>query len=188
MIVTVLWEDQRGQQAKSFGPHELVISSVADDLCDDLNDFHLKRAFLSRIVVGHPKKGNGSVLAALRRDLEAFSGPVVAVLDRDKAHKLWSHLHPSPSNCMQGIRRQFRIEAPGEYDLVFLINNVEDLVNAALQVMSKPPLMYKPDPDERDRILGEAVWGSRDVRAAIRVLCPSFDRIVKIVSGHCAKL
>jgi hypothetical protein len=30
MIITVLWEDQRGAEAKGFGPHELLLSCVAD--------------------------------------------------------------------------------------------------------------------------------------------------------------
>jgi hypothetical protein len=31
MQVVVLWEDQRGAQAKGFGPHELLLSCLADD-------------------------------------------------------------------------------------------------------------------------------------------------------------
>lgn len=32
MLVTVLWEDQRGTQARGFGPHELLLSCLADEL------------------------------------------------------------------------------------------------------------------------------------------------------------
>jgi hypothetical protein len=80
MIVTVLWEDQRGQQTKNFGPHELLLSSLADELSSDDENHPLQRRRLSKLVVGHPKKGNGSVLSAMKTELEAFGGPVVAAL------------------------------------------------------------------------------------------------------------
>lgn len=182
MITTVLWEDQRGQTVRGFGPHELLLSSLADDLCGDEDNYHSQRVRLSKIVVGHPKKGNGSVLAALKDELDVFGGPVVAVVDRDKAHKLWKN----PLNCMQGLTKQFKASAPGEYDLIFLINHTEDLLNAALRAMSRPPLQDKPDPGKRDSILGAAVWGPRVYREVLRQSCPSFDRIVKVVAGHCA--
>lgn len=38
-MITVLWEDSRGTAAKSFGPHELLLACVADDLDrDQLHD------------------------------------------------------------------------------------------------------------------------------------------------------
>ncbi|MEX1368630.1 MAG: hypothetical protein AB1Z98_36215, partial [Nannocystaceae bacterium] len=98
MQVTVLWEDQRGMQARGFGPHELLVACLADDLGID-------RQQLKSFVSSHPKKGVTKVRAALVRDLPRLStsGPVVAVVDRDKALDLWRGSKASMPTCMSGI-------------------------------------------------------------------------------------
>lgn len=101
MIVTVLWEDQRGEQAKKFGPHELLLSSVADDLSESESDQPQRRATLDKRIFGIPKKGDGNVRKALQKDLGKFRGPVIAVMDRDQVHRLWIDKQPPPSNCIQ---------------------------------------------------------------------------------------
>jgi hypothetical protein len=150
MQVTVLWEDQQGVRSKSFGPHELLISSVADVLGDQ------NRSALSKRLRGEAKKGNGNVLRALKDN--PYRGPLIAVIDRDKVHNLWKDVRPPPTNCMQGQSRQFRSVAPGSYDLVFLINHTEDLLDAVQASLGKPKLEAKPSPDARDRILQRAAW------------------------------
>ena len=184
MNVTVLWEDERGAQIIGFGPHELLLSSMADDLTSDQVEHRRHRALMSKKVSGQPKKGNGNILSTLKDDLTRYRGPVIAVMDRDKAHRLWRDAQPQPTNCMQGISAQFRKVAPGTYDLIFLLNHTEDLLDAALVALSRPRLTTKPPPNERDRILNTASWGSREVRMAIRRASPSFDRIVKVVGSH----
>lgn len=181
--LAVLWEDQRSADMKGFGPHELLLSSVADDLCIDLDRHSEQRIFLKNAVLCVPKKGNGSLLAALKKDLQRLPARVVAVIDRDKAHKLWKDVLPPPS-CMQGLREQFGRSAPGAYDLVFLIENTEHLLDAVLESLGQARLDSKPSPDERDRILGRASWAAGSVRNSVRKHCPSFDRLVKIVAGH----
>ncbi len=173
MIITVLWEDQRGAEVKGFGPHDLLLACLADDTGGP-------RDTLKRLVESHPKKGNGNVRAALQRNLAGLSasGPVFAVIDRDKIRQLWRYPGPPPPDCKPGIAEPFRLDAPGDYDLVFLVDNMESLVAAARNALAVPHPSTKPNPDERDRLLARAAWGARDVRAAIRGSCTSFDRLV----------
>jgi hypothetical protein len=188
MLVTVLWEDQRGEQAKRFGPHDLLLSSVADDLSTSTSEQPQKRAKLDKQIIAVPKRGDGNIRKALQKDLRRFRGPVIAVMDRDKVHRLWIDKRPPPSNCIQGISHQLRLDAPGKYDLVFLMKNTEDLLNATLAALGKAPLVDKPGPDSRDNLLAPAVWGEAQIRMKIRHLCPSFDRIVKVVGAHASSL
>jgi hypothetical protein len=180
MIVTVLWEDQRGVQAKGFGPHELLLSAVADALGGPDESYQRPRERLKKHVQGVAKKGNGKILKTVQKELENFNGRLIAVLDRDRAHELWPH--DKPRNCMQGITQKFRASAPGTYDLIFLVNNTETLLDATCDALRQPRPTAKPDPDERDRILAKAAWAIPDVRHEIRQLCPSFDRIVQTVA------
>ena len=62
MIITVLWEDQRGGMVKGFGPHELLVSCVADEL-------RCARDEVKKLIVSVPKKGNGNVIRALEQEL-----------------------------------------------------------------------------------------------------------------------
>jgi len=179
MIVTVLWEDQRGAETKGFGPHELLLTCVADDLS-------MNRESLGGVVQSHPKKGVGNVRAAIVRDILRLtrSGPVFVVVDRDKIRDLWKSADIQPANCMTGISQRFHQDAPGDYDLLFLIDNVESLIEAACLALDIPCPEAKPNPDERDRLLARATWSSQNVRAAIRKRCPSFDRVVKRIANR----
>jgi hypothetical protein len=188
MLVTVLWEDQRGEQARRFGPHDLLLSSIADDLSASTSEQPQNRTKLSKHIIAVPKRGDSNVRKALQKNLQNFRGPVIAVMDRDKVHRLWSDKQPPPSNCIQGISQQLRLDAPGKYDLVFLMQNAEDLLDATLAALGKTPLVDKPNPDSRDNMLGPAVWGDTRIRTAIRQSCPSFDRLVKVVGAHARAL
>jgi len=176
MIVTVLWEDQRGAQVKGFGPHELLISCLVDELGHP-------RDSVARAVECHPKKGHGKVLRALRLDFPKLKrlGPVLAVVDRDKIKDLLSQ---PVTDCMSGISKRFREAAPGDYELIFMIDNVETLIVSACRALGESEPTRKPTPDERDRILAKAVWGERAHRARIRSTCPSFDRVVRRILAH----
>jgi hypothetical protein len=179
MIITVLWEDQRGAEAKGFGPHELMLSCVADEL-------NCARDTLKDLIKSHPKKGNANVRAAIQRDIVrlADTGPVFAVVDRDKIRQLWKAPN-RPADCMSSVGQQFRQDAPGDYDLVFLVDNVESLIKAACAAFGDSYPDSKPGPDLRDRLLGRAAWApSQSPRSAIRTQCPSFNRLVGRLSAH----
>jgi hypothetical protein len=177
MIVTVLWEDQRGTETKGFGPHELLIACLTDELT-------ITRERLVGLLKCHPKKGNGNVRAALQRDLDRLSksGPVVAVVDRDKIRDLWKPSGEQPPDCIAGIASRFRSDAPGDYELVLLVDNVEDLVRAACTARRVDVPTAKPTPDERDRILARCAWDLPHARSDLRNSMPSFDRLVKQVA------
>lgn len=181
MRVTILWEDQRGGQLKGFGPGELLVSCVADELETD-------RARISKHVSSYPKKGNGNVRRALRQDLGLLikHGPVIAVIDRDKVSELLNTLPSTPLGCNGALVKQFRAVTAGNYELVLLVENVETLVDAVVGALGADRPTTKPTPDERDRMLGRAAWSpSRSIRDDIRGTCPSFDRVVKKVADAC---
>jgi hypothetical protein len=95
VIVTVLWEDQRGGPMKGVGPHQLLLKCLEDR---GLDPVWIKR------VNSVPKKGVSKLLTTLKDDLSKLTGngPVFAVIDRDKVHQ---HLiAPRPTNCMAGIK------------------------------------------------------------------------------------
>jgi hypothetical protein len=174
MRITVLWEDSRGVETKGFGPHELLLACVADKLGRE-------RKELEGIVKSVAKKGVGNVIKALQTNLTKLNstGPVFAVIDRDKAREIWKPA-PLPADCMAAIRTRIAREVgSSKYELVFLVQNMESLVDAC-DVGARVNLeRRKPTPDQRDRILGRAAWDfSPAPRSGILSACPSFKRLV----------
>jgi hypothetical protein len=173
VTVTVLWEDQRaGGPVKGFGPHELLLTCVQEKT-------GRSREELKRSIRPVPKKGVGNVLNALRVDLPRLenSGPVVAVIDRDKVLNAW--MAPErPYDCMSAIRKRIAEDARGGCDVVFLIRNMEDLIDACRFVLGQEPQRRKPGPLDRDSILAKAAWSPQLRRADILARCPSFGRLV----------
>jgi hypothetical protein len=180
MIVTLLWEDERGGVAKGFGPHELLLSCLVDDL-------GLPRELLLQRVNSLPKKGRDNLRTALQHEFRRLAryGPVLAVIDKDKARDLWKGRAQPPSPpCMSGMVARLHEDAPGDYDVVFLEENMETLVDVVCKANGQPLPSIKPRPDRRDQLLMPAAWASASVRHAIRSGCPSFDRLVSRVGRH----
>ncbi|MBN1612151.1 MAG: hypothetical protein JW940_36305 [Polyangiaceae bacterium] len=177
MQITVLWEDQRGVRAKGFGPHALLVACLVDDEVGT-------REELSDRLNSIPLKGNGNVLRELRGKAHRIldSGQLFAVFDRDKTHELWPSKDNVP-NCMSGVAARLKQDAPGDYEVVFLRDNIESLLSAAAQALGFPSPANKPTPDERDRLLGQLTWGTAEARRKTRSTCPSFDRLVRRVAA-----
>jgi hypothetical protein len=173
MSVTVLWEDQRGGLLKGFGPHELLVSCVSERL-------ELDRWHVGRLITSVPKKGKEKVLAALREDLRALGDArrVCAVFDKDRAHEMFPPGR-RPTPCNQGLTEAVRSSAAGDYKLVFLVRNVESLLDAAATRLGEKPA-GKPDPDQRDRLLNRAAHGglTREGRVALAAEVAGFARLV----------
>jgi hypothetical protein len=177
MKITVLWEDQRGGIVKGFGPHELLVACVADDL-------QRTSEAIKRSIVSVPKRGNGNVMRALQQDVSKLSrsGPVCAVIDRDKVQELWP-AGQRPPRCLSGTRAAVAAKAPGEYELILLIENMESIIAACCQATRGDMPGSKPSPDMRDQILRKVAWsGEASARATIRDAVPSFDRLVRWVA------
>ena len=181
MRITVLWEDSRGVETKGFGPHVLLLACVADRLGRERRD-------LEGLVKSVAKKGVGNVIKELQTNLAKLTkaGRVFAVIDRDKAREIWK---PAllPADCMSAIRMRIaKAVGSSEYELVFLVQNMESLIDACDEGARTKLQRYKPTPDQRDRILGRAAWeGSPAPRASVLSACPSFKRLVDRV---CAAL
>lgn len=179
MIITIIWEDQRNVEADGFGPHELLLACVADRL-------GYKHGQLSKRVYARPAKGNSNVLKRLKTDgarLEK-AGPVFAVVDRDKIADLWRSPGAKPLACMSELAKRFRQDAAGRYELVFLIDNVESLIEASLGNFPEGGMLKKPKPAERDRILGKIAFGDRSQRELLLQRVPSFARLVERVGNR----
>lgn len=183
MIVWVLWEDQRGEGTKYFGPHALLISCLQDDFGD-----RFARRFLDERVRANPKKSSSKVLADLKANSRQFldSGALCAVFDRDQAHRLWSD---PPARCLTSLLERVRSDVPGPCEVVFLDKNVETLTAACRKAVGKEPSNVKPSPAERDAILGNLAFSaSPELRARVRADVPSFDRLVRKIREKIADL
>jgi hypothetical protein len=177
MRIVVLWEDKRAS-IKRFGPHDLLVSCAADEL-------QCARDEIENYIVSAPKKGNGTVISALQQDAKKLSrsGPVCAVIDRDKVQELWPAGQRPPA-CLSGIRRALAAKAPGNYELVLLIDNMETIIEACCQATRSDMPRSKPSPDTRDRILRKIAWGDASARASVRGTVPSFERLVQWVASQ----
>jgi hypothetical protein len=178
MRITILWEDQQGAETKNFGPHELLLSCLSDQLSMNRNN-------IKPLIFSIPKKGNSNVRKALQTDGERLAnhGPVFAVVDRDKIQDLWRNKLSRLPNCMSGISQQFHHDAPSTYELIFLLQNMESLLDSTYSALCITAPANKPSPNERDGYLMQAVWSNRDIRDQIQESCISFKRIVHKVSN-----
>jgi hypothetical protein len=186
IIISVLWEDQRSVVTKGFGPHELLVSCVADELLASgiPERFQSARVLVEEYVYSRPMKGANKVLGELQQKFDKLSrsGPVCAVIDRDKVHKLLSGTKRPPT-CFSGIRQEIakRTRTSGEYELVLLVENVETLLAECCHATGSVMPRSKPSPDERDQILEKLAWGDAKTRSSLRKAVPSFDRLVRWV-------
>ena len=112
-----------------------------------------------------------------------MGGPVYAVLDRDKILKLWA-VGERPPACLSGIQKAMSVKAPGNYELILLIDNMETIIEACCKATQRAMPRSKPSPDERDRILGGLTWGDAKARDIVRTVVLSFDRLVRRVASR----
>lgn len=179
MIITVLWEDQRG--GAGFGPHELLLACVADELGRNVQT-------LARILRPLPKKGNTKILEALKESFAELRdrGSVCAVIDRDRIRDCWK---ASPcSDCIGGICARIRADALGDYYLVLLVRNMETLTRASSALLGDAAPTVKPTPSERDAVLRRLAFGDARLRAALRTQVPSFERLVRWAVNEVRKM
>lgn len=83
-----------------------------------------------------------------------------------------------PAECKSGICEAIRDEAPGDYEIVLLCENMETLVEAACRALGRDAPSVKSR-DERDRILQRLAFeGTRDQRVVPRDEVDGFERLV----------
>jgi hypothetical protein len=185
MILYVWWEDARNKvKPRNFGPEKLLVACVADEL-------EVPRAEVQGRIESLPLKGDGNVLRRLRRVCDVPPGThITVVLDRDQIHEAILRLAPTlrPNDCMQEISQAIRAEAPGDYDLVFLVDNMESLFDACCGARHREPPRGKPDPLTRDDALNAVAFGQREWRDEIRKRVVSFDRLVSRIAQQLKNL
>ena len=171
MIVTIWWEDERqGVRSKVYGPDQLLAACVADDLGCNLR-------VAAKLFRSAPLKGAGKLRSALRDEASRYElGPLCAVFDRDKILNLWP-AESRPQPCKLGISRALRGDAPGEYELVLLFQNMETVVAETCRVLGRsvPP----KGTVERDKVLQSLAFnGTHAQRQQLRDKVDGLGRLV----------
>lgn len=161
MLVTVLWEDQ-ASTGNAFGPGKLLIHCLADDLRQEPHE-------IASMVESQPRKGNASVLRALKNDCRRLtrSGPVIVVLDSDRAPQLLQ----STSACLKSMAQRLSRIVDCKHEVVFLRRNMESLLDAVVDVLREPTSCSKPRPTA----WSDASWASTGTTCACRyaAACPT---------------
>jgi len=187
--VTILLEDQlaKGTPLANAGPTRLIKACVAD-WSDALGRSEPRYELDRRTQVVY-QKGNGNVLRQCRKDSEALcnSGPVIAVLDRDRAHKLWEL---AGGGCRTMLLDRFSAECDSQIELVFLEQNLETVVSCIANRLNLGPMLIeqavkRKDLNQRDSVLNRAVGAqSLAVRQHLLHDVPSFERLIDKICHH----
>lgn len=174
--IYVLYEDRRGPVAQ-FGPHELLVSAVADDLGED-------RAKVKDVIHAMPKKGDSNLLKACTQEVTRIGAggePVVAVFDDDRVRRLLKLPHETPKRA---VAAQILADSSGKAQLIIrlLHANTESLVDACATCLGYKEAPKK-HPDARDKVLNAAAWDTPDLRRRVRERVPTFGCLVTVVAG-----
>jgi hypothetical protein len=170
--IAVLYEDQLAtSKPRSFGPHVLVLTCVADQL-------QRPREPLERHVDGHPCKGIGRLLAPCREPILADRhARVIAVCDDDRVRE---HLKLPAAACKMDVRGAIALSVgTSPLQAVLLVRNLETVLDAVQQVLGLGPLTSKPSPLQRDGVLLRLAYrGTPDQRLDLMRRVPSLAYLV----------
>lgn len=180
--IIVLWEDQRANGlVNRFGPHELLVRAVADDLDRD-------HWTVGRTVRAKPMKGNARVLDEIRKN-----GPslrmVFAVLDEDQIHRLTSQPKDACVPSKADALAKLVADVTAQVHPRLLVRNVESILEAIAAV--KGTTLPEKKPNARDAFVeasGLLKAAARDERAKVRAECPSFDKLARRIADVAAPL
>lgn len=179
-LAVVLWEDSLSVGAKTFGPHQLALACVIDQIgaASDTD-----RWTLGQIIIGIPRRGNSRLRTSLGTEtgLLTRSGEhLVTVFDDDQVRRLYRlETQACKTIVLEAIRNECSLST---LEIVLLEQNVESLVAAAARALSRPNPERK-DPKLRDAVLMQlAAEATCDRRDRVRTEVPSFDRLVTILT------
>ncbi|MCC6785538.1 MAG: hypothetical protein IT457_21985 [Planctomycetes bacterium] len=177
--LVVLYEDARAAAGR-FGPHELLLGCVADELGRRLHD-------LRKEIVAIPMNGVAKLLAALT-DAERWQrvaprgAPLLALIDSDRIR---DHVPPEireHAGVEAWIRARF--SEPARLTVILLDRNLETVI-AAIRDCGEAEVQLvesalRKDLNARDRLLGKLGADSdrRALRDCVRGAVPSFERAV----------
>jgi hypothetical protein len=188
-VVTVLYEDQRGQRQQGFGLHMLVKACVFDAI-------NGQRRWLEEEALKdfRPLKGAPSLLRACREEIELIAPDghsVVAVFDNDQIRRLLAlPRNATAARVEQEIRKGCR--ASSSLFIVLLEQNTESVIKAAAKcdpTIDKKRVeraVKQKEPLDRDAILSElSRERSRPVRDCILRELSSFRTLINLL---CSKV
>lgn len=185
VIVTVLYEDQRGP-VRGFGLHELAWRCVFDDV--DHDPWVCRSSMEAR-----PMKGISKLLHAIREDVPAIAADgrrVVAVIDDDAIRReLDLPQDAAREDVITAVLQQCR--APEVLDVVLLEENAETVVSAVAAcdhglrhgLLERALRKGRGALAARDELLHGAAWGPAGTRACVRQAVPSFDGFVAVLAS-----
>jgi hypothetical protein len=188
-LVTVLYEDSgAGGELANFGPHNLLVRCVADDL--SRHGVHAVEFYALRreMLVGRPMNSNSKVqaeCARISKTLARNGSIVVALYDFDKVHRLIPSV--GARRCKGEMRNALRqqSDAPDSLRVYFLDRNVETLTTATARLLGVT-LRGKPKPAERDGLLNPIALAEGveacDRRSHVRSEVQTFDYVVRRVA------
>lgn len=193
-LATVLWEDQYAESSpRSFGPHQLLLQLVADEVSAGRDGWSYKHEIECR-----PQKGNANLLKSCRKvdDVAPDCHPVIAVFDADKIRgPLRLSATATNDEVVAAIVHATRPPA-NKLHVVLLDPNIEAVVNVAFHGLatgqsSGPAQPTNPPKDRitRDRILMNAASPQmRGVRARIVESLPTVaylrDVVLRVVTAR----
>ncbi len=178
--IEVLFENSRDDKTKGYGPGELLIVCVADDLKTDWWS-------VTRRISINPRNGVSKLIGdldTLGTKLAKRAHLIVAVIDDDKVRR---HLGLPADASRDRVIEAVRARATCDVAVVLLDRNTETLVAAAARAIDAPAedvhqAIERKQHLARDRILTSAAHRSRNTRDAIRREVPTFDELVKLVA------
>ncbi len=181
----VLWENSRDRVTKGFGPHELLVSCVADRLAEDEN-WGRERARIRRLVLPLPKNGVQNVIRAVDKHydkLRSGGAQLLCVLDSDEIRTQLSLPATASDEQILAALQDRAGGAAREVHWLLLDRNVETLVHLAAGVLGRGRPTRKSH-QLRDTTLGALSRTAGDWHNRARVLqqMASFAAVVDAVA------
>lgn len=170
-VALVIYEDSRGENG-DFGPHELLMSLVADDIA---GDFWKIRQACACVPANGITKALAAVASLSRfRGLTKPGAPILAVFDNDAIREKLSLPSGATEAQVIGAIRN-RCDQPGRLTIVLLQQNTETLVDAEADCAGSP--RPRKGPNERDMALLRVARDAtrRSIRDCIRQRVPSIE-------------
>jgi hypothetical protein len=173
----ILYEDSLPPDARSYGPHELVLACVADDAGDIV-------AVRDTLKDARPQNGVSKLLASLRRK---ESRPRVAIVDDDQIRRQLGLPADAARAAVEAAIHEKAMVGPDQLRVFVLSQNIESIISA-LRVCGHSSAMIddalRKDMVARDSVLiSAAKSSSRHVRDCVRRKVPSFYEIANHLVG-----
>lgn len=178
MSVLVYYEDQCADRPTSYGPHVLALCCVADRIGCTAWD-------LSPFAEANPCKGDGNLKRELDANARHYRGDIVAVFDNDGVRRVYGL---GQSTCKLDVRSTIRDRCARDVGVVFLEQNLDDLVAVCCDALGEPRPVRKLRPRDRDPVFHRLTRHDAAAKRASLLSAPaglvSFGYLVSVLAMH----